>query len=300
MSNDNIYAKVVLDSIVNKSRVTTFEVRVPLLAWVQILTHRAFSRNAASNRAIPTKKLIESATFIPDEWPQNDKGMSPSETVSVEAATKATILWKNLMEKSVETALALHELGIHKEIANRVLSPFLIIKGLITSTEWQNFIDLRTHKTTQRETRLIAEQIRDYFATSELQDIPRVQYHLPFIKQGEEFKTQTDFILVSAARCARVSYLNHDGKTDLSKDIALAIDLLENQHMSPFEHVVLDNTYTNFILHHRAITVLPKWESLEANMKGVVQFRKLVEIPQNKAEIIASAKGTYSQTLPKK
>lgn len=292
--DNKISVNPILDSRVNNVRITTFEVVVPLMAWVQILTHRKFSRNAQSSRALPTKKLLESANFIPEAWPLNDKGMSPLEFVSEENANKAIEVWSDLNLQALKAASRLNELGIHKEIANRVLSPFIYMKGLITSTEWNNFINLRTHNSTQAETRKVAFAIRDYFQSHPINDVPARQYHVPFIEQGEQFKTQTDFMIVSAARCARVSYLSHDGKRDMIKDIQLGLDLLKDQHMSPFEHVAIDNTYAQLIQHHRTVDVMPKIQAIQGNFDGVIQFRKLVEIPQNQAKIIDQTNRAYN------
>jgi len=68
-------------------------------------------------------------------------------------------------------------------------------------------------------------------------------------------------IKLSVARCARVSYLNHDGLRDHQKDIELYNQLLSSKHMSPFEHVATPYPTNDFI----------------GNFKGWLQHRIEVE-----------------------
>jgi hypothetical protein len=66
---------------------------------------------------------------------------------------------------------------------------------------------------------------------------------------------------MSAARCARVSYLNHDGtEPDIAKDFALSEMLLRSRHMSPFEH-----------------QARPTPGQRHANLKGWISHRTLIE-----------------------
>lgn len=292
-----IEVKPILDSVLDyKNRITTFEVNVPLAAWVQILTHRDFSRNAASNRAIPTKKILELANFIPDNWRKNDKGMSPFEVLPEKESAVAIELWKDAMENAHKTAASLAELGVHKEITNRILAPFIYIKGIITSTKWDNFIALRTHETTQYETRVVANQIKDYFEKNKLESVKTRSMHLPYIEAGENFQAITDAYMISAARCARVSYMTHDGKRDLKEDAFLSIRLLKDAHMSPFEHVALDNSIVTHLVHHKILQ--RHWNNSNGNFDvGINQFRKLIEPWHNAQNVIQDIERAYGEKI---
>jgi hypothetical protein len=75
--------KVLADSIYGLSsgqtaRITTMQVTFPRFILAEINTHRAFSRNSASSRAIPTEKIIEQVVtnpFIPETFNRRVKGM---------------------------------------------------------------------------------------------------------------------------------------------------------------------------------------------------------------------------------
>jgi hypothetical protein len=61
--------------------------------------------------------------------------------------------------------------------------------------------------------------------------------HLPFVKPEERNLPLKTALQISQARCARVSYNNHDGTSnDVEKDRALAESLANEGHFSPFEH----------------------------------------------------------------
>jgi len=81
-------------------------------------------------------------------------------------------------------------------------------------------------------------------------------WHLPYVNEDEMLKylhttLEKDLdvwlpLKVSVARCARVSYLNHDGsEPDLEKDIKLYEMLKRMEHLSPFEHQATPMTIFN-------------------------------------------------------
>jgi len=215
------------------NRIATLEVKVPYHTWVHILTHRAFSRNAQSSRGIPFTRLIERATYIPESFPINKPGMSPENYIGKDHPDYETLcnLWVKARTLAIETANTMYLHNIHKEIINRVIQPYCYITGIITATDWTNFINLRTHTSTQEDTRKVAIRIREI-----INDMKYIEQatHIPYVTEKIDFKAA---LLISAARCARVSYLNHNNeKTDFDKDIKLANQLLTDKHMSPFEH----------------------------------------------------------------
>src|ERR1019366_3675940 len=111
-------AKIVLDSISPAGyRLTTFEVVFwrPVLAEVN--THRAFSRNSASSRAIPVKKTLDrirNDLAYPVIWASEQPGMQGGE--EIEQVAMARDIWKQASHQMIKAAEMLVGLGVHKSI----------------------------------------------------------------------------------------------------------------------------------------------------------------------------------------
>jgi thymidylate synthase ThyX len=233
-------ARIEADSISEYGdRLTTFVVTYPEIIHNEMLTHRVFSRNASSSRAIPTEKLIkqvERDPFIPTYWGKNQSGMAAKEELSRVEQMKAKAAWLVARNCAVTHARRLASIGAHKQTVNRLLLPWKWITVVITATEWDNFFKLRCAPDAQPEMHQIANMMRDAYVHPI--DPPRKitdGWHLPFIMESEEGDIATALSL-SVARCARVSYLTHDAKHDPEKDLLLAKRLQESGHWSPFEH----------------------------------------------------------------
>lgn len=238
-----IDVKIVADSkSYDDIRLITYELTYPRYIHSEFMTHRVFSRNASSSRAIPIKKVIEEVTtnpVIPVEWGKNQKGMQAREQLSIEDSPKATKIWLDAASAAASFATALETLGVHKQITNRILEPFINIKVICTATEYQNFFKLRAHPDAQPEIRMLAEKMLEVYKLSQPVKLKSDQYHIPYVSAEEinNYKIET-LIKCSIARCARVSYKNHDGTNPIiDKDIELYEKLLESRHLSPFEHV---------------------------------------------------------------
>lgn len=248
-----IKAEVVLDTVWNGKRITTLQLRLPRFILAQLNTHRAFSRSTASSRAIPTGKLLEMVkndAVQPVYWGKNQAGMQASEEVDAETKEKALQEWRLAALSASKTAEKLLELGLHKQIANRILEPFMWAETIVTATEWDNFFKLRLHEDSQPEIQELARCMKEAIDNSEP---VKSKIHLPYITLDEmedyvQGSIATDseslneclyqyFVPVSAARCARVSYLNHDQSNPvIEKDLATAEKLISASHHSPFEH----------------------------------------------------------------
>lgn len=232
-------AKVILDSMAPcGKRLTTMEATYPRFVHSELLTHRMFSRNAASSRAIPVRKTIEQVKndpAMPVWWGKAQKGMSADDEVSNVEDAKGE--WLRARDTAVIHAERMLELNLHKQLVNRILEPFSWITTIITATEWRNFFQLRRHKDAQPELKYIADLI--FEAMDKSKPVAR-KWHLPWI-QPDEMNLDIEFLKkLSTARNARVSYLTHDGRKDHSKDIELYEHLLTGSgtgHWSPFEHV---------------------------------------------------------------
>ena len=233
-------AKVLADSISPRGkRLTTLEVTFPRYVLAEFNTHRTFSRNSASSRAIPVKKQLDrilNDPFIGDHWGSNQPGMQAGAELNGEAREKAIEIWREAGRAAVRAAEQLAELGVHKQRTNRLLEPFMWHTVIVTATEWNNFFALRAHKDAQPEIRDAACAMRNAMDTSVPNSIDYGEWHTPLILPDEDYPLE-DKIKISVGRCARVSYLTHDGVRDPTKDIELYERLVEGGHMSPLEHV---------------------------------------------------------------
>lgn len=243
-------AKILLDSTnaVTGDRLTTFEITYPRFVHAELMTHRLFSRNSASSRAIPIEKMIERVVEDPAGpvfWGKNQKGMQASEELSdvpqqphlnSEMAT-AKILWLDARDVAVEHAIALNDIGVHKQIVNRLLEPWMWITVIVSATEYENFFALRCHKDAQPEIQKIAFMMRGLYQVSVPTRLDVGGWHSPLVFPEDAEVPRSVQLSLSAARCARVSYLTHEGKRDIEADVQLFDRLVTGGHWSPLEHV---------------------------------------------------------------
>lgn len=233
-------AKILLDSYHYKTgvRLTTFELVLPKPFVAQFNTHRVFSRNSASSRAIPNDKFrlsVAEHPYIPN-WTKNQKGMQGSnleETKKLEADN----LWRRALTQMLQISQELSELGIHKQECNRLLEPFMYTTIIVTATDYDNFFKLRAHKDTQPDFADVANYMLDLYNKSQPKVLNENEFHIPFIEIIDPNLSINDKIKVSVAMCARVSYVKHNVETDLESSNRIFKLLLTEGHMSPFEHI---------------------------------------------------------------
>ena len=263
-------ARILADSKAwNGERLTTMELVFPRFILAEMNTHRAFSRNSASSRAVPVLRLTNKVMddpFIPQAWGSNRRGMQAGP--EVENPVLMERFWEYAARDAVQHARDLLGWNVHKQLANRILEPFLWHTAIFTGTKdaWNSFFHLRCHWAAQPEMAelafLAAEAYLDGFPIYR----DKGEWHLPLVDaeersrwQGRTLKSGTPVLAaVSAARCARVSYLTHDGRKSLLADLRLYRRLRnprypqrpsedEPQHLSPLEHPAV-------CLHHRMDT----------------------------------------------
>ena len=131
------------------NRITTFELTYPRVVHAELMTHRLFSRNAASSRAVPVRKMIESVKnnmFTPLAIQKAHKGMQGSDYFEGEELEQAKQLWVESAELALQQAEKMEKFGISKQIVNRVVEPYQYYQVLVTATEWNNFFELRCPK----------------------------------------------------------------------------------------------------------------------------------------------------------
>lgn len=282
-------------------RLTTLEATFPRFILAEFNTHRVFSRNSASSRAIPIAKQIRRVLeqpYVPIEFGSNQPGMQAGPALAGEARAAAEREWLKARDAAVRHVLGLvtrpadvsaqtdlleqlkrvedaiksgdrpqEWLNVHKQVANRLLEPFMWHTVIVTATDWENFWNLRCHADAQPEIKRIATMMRDAVGDSHPADLGSDDWHLPLVRDADrsEVPEETDLIKISAGRCARVSYLTHSGTRDLEADIGLHDRLIESGHMSPMEHPARPLTHEE----------LEKSE-WSGNFRGWLPYRKLI------------------------
>lgn len=284
-------AKVIKDSLIVSSygptageniRVTTVEITAPRVILAEVNTHRILSRNTSSSRAIPTKRLIRDFLgFVPDKFPMNGKGMQPKGFLTGWREFTARVLWKFSGKLMILMSRIMQLIGVHKEIANRIIEPWSWTTQIITSTAWENFKALRAHPDAQRQIRIVAELLIKAIEESVPAQRP---IHLPYIHDlSIDMSNNASIyaaIIKSTAKCARGSYLTQMTDFIYEQDYELHNRLLLSMpmHASPAEHIAM-----TFHMYRLLLPTIVKGrerpvEELNGNFKrGVVQYRKIIE-----------------------
>lgn len=307
-----ITAQVIADSISPEGiRLTTMQLRYPRFIHAEAKTHRVItidgimyeetidtgfmddpdlSRNASSSRAIPVNRMIEDLRrdpAMPIFWGSNKPGMQAGEELNLAEIDFCKSSWNYAMLDAIRHVEGMVASGLHKQIANRILEPWAHINVVVTATDWENFFTLRRHADAQPEIKALADAMHHAMSQSTPTNLLPGEWHLPYItkddrKEANFGPSQTygreSLKAVSVARCARVSYLTHDGRqTTIDEDLALYDRLLGAQplHASPAEHQATPDILNT----GKELTQFPPepgWEHPEqhGNFRGWIQLRK--------------------------
>lgn len=287
-----IAATVVADSISpQEHRITTMLLVMPRYLLSEFNTHRMFSRNSASSRAIPFQKMVESVKtnpFIPYRWMKEHKGMQGTEYHEHPAIIAAlTEVWLEARDQAIIKANELSSLKTTKQMINRLLEPFLYHTVLVTATEWENFFALRFNEAADIHIQLLAAEMIFAMNTSTPQSLLPGEWHIPFkdeINDDNVIPLVADlahedpqqslwdlveplFIKIATAKAAKTSYtlIGTETKDDYKKCIELHDILLTNGHMSPFEHCAQCPTIDEYDL-----------STHNSNLIGWMQYRKML------------------------
>lgn len=288
-----ITSKIIADSVnPTGSRLTTFILEYPRFIHAEVMTHRVFSKNAASSRAIPIEKMIQQIIdnpAMPTFWGKNQSGMQAAEELdnshtfyqdmdgdilfenelteslqvcrSVPTLNTTKEIWLEARDEAIKYAKRLNKLGLHKQICNRILEPWFNIRIILSGTEFENFFALRAHPDAQPEFQVLAKLMLDQYNEADPKQLKVGEWHIPFgdkiemdrlnqfyddgsgmvsmsIEELRKMREELS-IKIAIARCARVSYLNYDGKDDYFADVKLCDRLFGSipRHLSPTEHV---------------------------------------------------------------
>ena len=259
-------ARVLSDSLFNGSRCVTIECEYPRYILSQVNTHRVFSRNTASSRAIPLETNIK---------------------LHKEIKVKADRIWLRAKDAMIIYAKQLAAIGIHKQNVNRLLEPFSTIKSVITATDWDNFFNLRLASDAQPEIQELAQCIKEAIDNSEPVELTPDMVHTPYMNDGHSKIDDVDSILGSAACCAQVSYRKLNTEPEALDRIVTKLISNGHIHASPFEHVCvggsngLGNLEGFSQLRHGVENLLDLQKIKEAIADGSIWYLNLKEDSNN-------------------
>lgn len=280
-----IQAEIIADSLNEYgNRLTTFVLTFPRIVLAEFNTHRMISKNSASSRAIPYAKMLEMVQnnpFVPIGFMKEHKGMQGTDFFEGESANLIRTEWLKARDAAVKSSQTLSEMGLTKQMCNRILEPFMWHKVICTATDWENFFALRAHEAAEIHIQKLAYVMLDVYNNSVPKQLKTGEYHIPYgdnmnmeqlnkitqdyfeMNPSESYNTHKidEFMIkVAVARCARVSYtvVGEDGKPDnYDNDIKLHDRLVQMGHNSPAEHVGIANT-----------------DCYSGNFRGFIQYRK--------------------------
>lgn len=277
----------------NAPPIVTMHLHYPRIIHSELMTHRVFSRNARSSRAVPVKTMlneIRNDPFVPWHWGKNQKGMQAGEECSeavkdwwgVGGTLDNVNAWCQAATQAANAAEAFMNAGYHKQVANRLLEPFSWIDTLVTSTSWANFFHLRDHEDAEPHFRDLARLMHKAIATADPKPLKHGEWHLPYINEndrdgvcfdlglGANTEKANDLLIkLSVARCARISYKPFDGDASVERELERYDQLVGSSplHASPAEHQATpDHLYP----------ADNEWEKPEhhGNFNGWIQYRK--------------------------
>jgi hypothetical protein len=291
-----VEAKVVCHSISPEAiPLVTVQIKQPRIIHSEFMTHRALSKNASSSRAIPTERMLKNiledparpVRFGANQKGMQDKGEDHDAMVRFtnpftgdEEWYTAEEAWNYGLILMTEIARGFADAGYHKQIANRLVEPWSHISLVVTATEWDNFFMLRDHPDADPTIRAVAVAVKEAIRKSQPTFLKPGEWHLPYIREDERVWSipLVDMIKMSTARCARVSYLNHEGDSpSMEEDMNLYTRLMGSQpfHATPPEHQATPDRYMPSVVNGY---MTKKWENPHehGNLYGWRQYRKMI------------------------
>lgn len=252
MTTDYTYAKVIEHSIgptYAHLPVATLEISFPRIVLAEYNTHRVISKNTASSRAIPFKRMIKrirEKPYFPFFWGENQPGMSADHECfnRVQHPVTGEFLhreeaWQLAMNSAIDWAIAFDNAGYHKQNVNRLIENFGYVTMVTTSVHWANFFALRIHPKAQPEIQSLARKMKEALDNSKPKLLRFGEWHLPYVLPDERSLPVEDQIKLSVARCASTSYDTVEGHQMTTEKAYGLFDKLFGEipiHASPAEH----------------------------------------------------------------
>lgn len=283
----------------NGVEIVTLELVYQRFIHAEVMTHRLFSRNAASSRAIPVEKVIEQVENSPAKplhWGKNQAGMQASVELEGNALEFAQSVWEQAAKDAAQHAWELQQVGAHKQIANRITEPFQWMKVVVTATSYDNFFWLRNHADAQPEIKAVAEAMLAAIDRNTPYDLEPGQWHVPYYFDGvwvaekdsdkdHYGKTLEQALKISSSCCAQVSFRLCDESLEKAERVYERLVSSEPVHASPFEHQATPIIEPKLFCHDCQDAVY--WEDgvthvdrdgnfWSGNFKGWIQHRQLI------------------------
>lgn len=273
-------------------RLVTFDLTLPMFVQPQLLRHRAFSFSVQSTRAVPLKEQIRRVRedpCVPIRWGAAQRGMVAARELEGDDLQRAKEDWAYIA-RHTSYFVEEHFLEVHQEVAARLLMPFQWCRMILSATEFSNFFALRIDPHAQAEIRVLAEAMRDAMAASTPRRLEVGEWHRPMVDDEDrtwverghddravlgipQAQVERVLCLISAGRCARTSFLQHDGTRKPERDLDLGKRLAGDAHWSPLEHQAY---------------ALADGDERSGNLVGFKQHRKLYEHEDDRAAWLAN------------
>ena len=293
---------------ITKTPIYTLILEYPRIIHSQLLTHRVFTKNSSSTRAMPIKKVIKQIEENPAKpiWTLNQKGMqgelltNPERLQLAEEIRKAMFktvsLFVDLLAKPEEE----NGLNIHKQNAGRYLEPFQNIRVCLTSTEWENWDWLRVDADAQPEIVELANLMKQAREKAEPLEIYPGQWHVPFVKRVKDEHSEISYftmddkpveldqaLQISMSCAAQTSYRNLDTSLEKAEDMYDKLFAGKKVHASPSEHQATpigDDVFEDFpetdVPNHlwkQGITHMDRYQQFwSGNFRNWIQHRQLI------------------------
>lgn len=314
MSNkvSGIQVKIIADS--NNQwgkRLTTFELVYPRVIHGENLTHRMFSKNGASSRAIPVKDVIDMVRSNPamlsrygaNQSGMQDKGAEHTELIELpwtDVKYSARDLWELAARDMCDYAEAFDKADYHKQVPNRLLEPFQWMKVVLTGTEFKNFFWLRDHPAADPTFQDLASNMHQVYNESVPVDLNPGDWHVPYYydgvwvaagvnEEGENVDihnhTLQEALEISMSCCAQVSYRKLDDSQEKAKRVVSRLNLNGEQpedpaHASPSEHqgtpMKFDPMVFNNFVENGVTSYHKDLGHMSGNLAGWIQNRQLI------------------------
>lgn len=293
-------------------QIYTFELLIHRFVLAEFNTHRVFSRNSASSRAIPLAKNIEyilNSPAIPVKWGKNQAGMQAKENLNEHDSSWAEAFWLTARDSAIGFARLLTKLNVHKQLANRILEPWAYQKIVMTTTEIANWDWLRNDEEAQPEIEVVAKAMQEEIDNSLPFELGPGEWHVPYVNRRrdsageivyfleeyfdgvqdpvERILTAEEAKVISSSCSAQVSYRKLDESLEKARGIVDRMITARRVHASPFEHQATPMQSTNYQQWLQSDSWDLEWEEgithvdreghfWSGNFQGWIQNRQLI------------------------
>lgn len=257
-------------SSVTGKEIITFEVEFWRGILAEVNTHKMLSKNASSSRAIPVPTMLKQVRENPAmpvrfgaaNTGMQDKGVHNNH-VEIEMGTIYEIgspeyIWEQSALISSDIAEAFHKAGYAKQVCNRLIEPYQMVKMVITATELNNLWWLRDHEMADPSFADLVRKMRAAMQASTPTVLKPGEWHVPYYNSGY-WKPSTQLLsmppktadafghtlehalVISASCCAQVSYRKLDDTIEKARGVVARLNLQGEEpdqpvHASPLEH----------------------------------------------------------------